>query len=240
MRWILVCLLTLILIGCSTTEQLPTTSTTLDASVSTVAVDVFRDGDEYIELDLCGTAGGTVLKAGKHHNAGMITVNTTIDKLVIIVTAYPDWYIGTTHLHVGKVIREEGEEEVEDIVVDEKDLRMIFPLNRPGNPKVGHFIYSEEGELTKHILYTIDLEDLNNAAPDDLLLIAFHAEVVPNMDNDADYDERVFELNKEMDGEHDLSRESAWGEGSLFPGRSWAMYFPYVVTTCDEEDELLE
>jgi len=89
-----------------------------------------------------------------------------------------------------------------------------FPQTRKGNPKVGHFDYSTDnpGGVTT-VMYTIPL---GGWGPGTDLCIAAQAEVFAALLLDPDTGEPGRE-------------ETAWAEGTGFPWKNWAMYFPYEV-----------
>jgi len=132
------------------------------------------------------------LLAGQFTDAGNITVDIENGFLIVSYEAEGDWEIDATHLYVGDC--------------DE------IPVNKKGNPKIGHFPYSDtHPDGTTLVSYSIDVNDLPNC-----LCIAAHAEVsidVPGTPNQS---------------------ETAWGEGSPFEGNSWAMFFEFCQTQCQQ------
>ena len=74
-----------------------------------------------------------------------------------------------------------------------------LPTNNPGNPIIGQFPYSQShpGETT--VIYEIPVSDLPPAGVE--ICVAAHAEVIGT------------------------TAETAWADGTSFPGNSWAMYF---------------
>jgi hypothetical protein len=88
------------------------------------------------------------------------------------------------------------------------DPLMYFePMTKSGNPKVGRFDYHMSHPFVQEYTYEIPWgEDWSET-----VVIAAHAEVV-----------HITE-----DGVIDQD-ETAWAEGSGFPGRNWAMYIVYI------------
>ena len=102
----------------------------------------------------CGEPYSTPLLAGQNTEVGEIQITTDGNTLYVtyqITEAF--WTIEATHLDV--------EEDYEDL-----------PVNGGGNPKIGHFEYSEDHnpQVTSYT-YTIDVSDL------DQVVIAAHAVV---------------------------------------------------------------
>ena len=130
------------------------------------------------------------LLAGQFHDAGNITVDIENGFLIVSYDAQGDWEIDATHLYVG-------------------DCEAI-PVNKKGNPKIGHFPYSgSHPDGTTLVVYSIDLNDLS-----DCLCIAAHAEVSIDIPGTP------------------YQGETAWGNGSSFGGGSWAMYFDFCLAQC--------
>ena len=96
-----------------------------------------------------------------------------------------------------------------DVQLDSGD----FPMTKSGNPKVGHFAYQNEthqGETSyTYMIY-------GGWTTNDTLYVAAHAEVST----------LVTEVD-ETTGEEITYYvyETAWGNGTGFPGNNWAMYF---------------
>lgn len=135
----------------------------------------------------------TNLIAGQHHVAGAVTIDIDGDNLIITYTTNDDWSIGITHLSVGNCD--------EDWV----------PLTGSGNPRIGHFEYTEPfSSSSTEVVYIISLEGLN-----DNFCFAAHAEV-----------------------QGSSGGETAWAEGIQFSGNAWGMYAEVDLSNCiDEEDD---
>ena len=83
------------------------------------------------------------------------------------------------------------------------------PLNGAGNPQIGQFEYTEPYSVGDHeVVYIISLEGL-----DDNYCFAAHAEV-----------------------EGPTGGETAWGQGTQFTGRSWAMFVESNLSDCPSGD----
>lgn len=95
------------------------------------------------------------LIAGQNHIAGVVTVDTDGENLIITYSTNDDWTIDLTHLSIGNC--------------DEQWV----PTTGSGNPKVGHFEHTEPHSTgTNEVVYMISLEALNNE-----YCFAAHAEV---------------------------------------------------------------
>ena len=95
------------------------------------------------------------LIAGQNHIAGVVTVDTDGENLIITYSTNEDWTIDLTHLSIGNC--------------DEQWV----PTTGSGNPKVGHFEHTEPHSAgTNEVVYMISLEALNNE-----YCFAAHAEV---------------------------------------------------------------
>jgi len=124
---------------------------------------------------------------------GYVKVWNDVDYLYISLYTTGDWYLKETHLA---------------IATDPCG----FPMNKEGNPKVGHFPYQHENLDSKVDRYTIAL----SWAFDTKLYIAAHAVVEKRVDGCV------------------VQVETAWvdcgGRDAHFPGNNWAFYFAYIVT----------
>ena len=132
-----------------------------------------------------GTTYYSDLWAGRDHtDVGSVTVVWTGNILHITYMTEGCWRLVETHLAVG--------ESLEDI-----------PQTNSGNPKIGHFPYSEEHNPTV-TEYTYDVDV---GASSGLFYVAAHAVVCCTCNDRC---------------------ETAWGQGlnhAEFPGNSWALYF---------------
>ena len=130
------------------------------------------------------------LFAGQTLHVGWVMVWNDADNLYVRYYLYLDWELVKTDVHVATSLAD-------------------IPQTKKGNPKVGHFDYSDSHAPpvpgNTHYTYTIDLDDWSVGTT---LYIAAHADVVSG-----------------------CSEETAWaGCGTFtFPGRNWATYFTYEV-----------
>ena len=131
-----------------------------------------------------------VLFAGQFYEAGNVELDVENGFLTVTYETQGDWEIDATHLYVGACD--------------------AIPMNKKGNPKIGHFPYSGTHQNgTTKVVYSIDLNDLP-----DCVCIAAHAEV-------------------SIDGPGlPYQSETAWGNGISFPGNNWAMFFEYCLDQC--------
>lgn len=138
----------------------------------------------------------TNLIAGQHYTAGTVSIYTDGDNLIIEYATTGDWTIGVTHLNIGDC--QNG----------------WVPVTGSGNPKVGHFEYTQPSyEDTHQVVYIIPLESLG-ISEGDTYCFAAHAEV---------------------DGPQ--GGQTAWGEGTSFSGRNWAMFVETSFTDCTGGDD---
>ena len=145
-----------------------------------------------IQGEACYT---TNLIAGQHYTAGTVSVYTDGENLIIEYATTGDWTIGVTHLEIGDC--QDG----------------WVPLTGSGNPKVGHFDYTEPTYQDSHqVVYVISLESLG-LTEGDTYCFAAHAEV-----------------NGPQGG------QTAWGEGTSFDGHNWGMYVETSFTDCSGGD----
>lgn len=89
-----------------------------------------------------------------------------------------------------------------------------MPLTSAGNPRIGHFPNATTHvNGTTQVTYVFDYSDL-----DDCFVLAAHAEV------------SLIDANGNV-----LQSETAWGQGTDFEGRSWAMYSNVCKLGCTKE-----
>ncbi len=192
MNRIIVCFITLISIwGCTQNGSNAVTGTTSKVS-QFEALEIVRGTASSYQGETLSENPVTVnLKAGQHINAGTVTANNSDTKLFVTVSTTGFGEFTTAHLHIGETLDD-------------------FPLNRQGNPKVGHFAYKSAGIPTESVTFVLELSELGTGI-EETVLISFHADMMLTMD------------------EEEEVAESAWSEGTTFPGSSWAMYFDYQI-----------
>ena len=126
------------------------------------------------------------LMAGQFTDVGEVTA--LLDGPTLTVTYIidePGWCISSTHLDV-------------------QLAPANFPMTKKGNPKIGHFVYSESLDCETYWEQEIELAILDGWQTGAQIFIAAHAEV-----------------------EGEYGDETAWGEGpwQFNPNAGWAMYF---------------
>ena len=90
-----------------------------------------------------------------------------------------------------------------------------IPETKNGNPKPG--VFEKKMDYSANIISDFEVEyKIPAEAFEDCFYIAAHAEV------------------EKSDGSQ---AETAWGEGEGFEGNSWAMYFEFCKTSCDDDDD---
>ncbi len=90
-----------------------------------------------------------------------------------------------------------------------------LPQTPSGNPRVGLFPYQHTGLQGQNDSYCVDYQQLG-FVPGEPVYVAAHAVVVEG--------QQVFAIS-----------ETAWGEGTDFPGNNWAMYYEYDLASCGPE-----
>ena len=144
---------------------------------------------------ICGEAKVVDLIAGQHINVGTVSVSNSESTLYVTYETSGNWYLTETHVYVGP----------------EADI----PYNKQGNPKFGHFPYSQTHDNLQSYTYEIDLADL-----DECFAVVTHAVV-----------------DKIIDGEVVQGDETAFGCGDKeFPGNRWGCYFDYCKQECEDDD----
>lgn len=198
--------------GCAETDISPTASNTSE-KVPVVVTRKDKNKITQLEKDVCEGATTVDLVTSNGERVGEITVSNSANEIFITATSDDSWEIGESHLHFGRSLEE-------------------FPLNKPGNPKVGHFDHKNEGELTTGINFKVELSDLVDPTalavqPGEIeLFVSFHANVLGTAFKESDESEFY---ESEFD---DLHFEGAWSKGEAF-GKSWAMYFVHNIQLCD-------
>jgi len=146
----------------------------------------------------CGETTVVSLIAGQHIDVGTVSVSNDETYLYVTYETTGDWYLTETHLYVGA----------------ESDI----PLSGGGNPKMGHFPYSDPHGITQSYTYQVDLSTL-----DDTFVVIAHAVV-----------------DKIVNGETIISEETGYGcideNTEWFPGKRWGCYFEYTKQECEEEE----
>jgi len=142
----------------------------------------------------CGEDFITTLYAGQHIDIGTITVSNNEMNLFVTYEVNGNWWLSESHLYVGS-----------------KDE---IPITDKGNPKIGHFPYHGDHDLTQTYTFTIPLANL-----DDCFVIISHASTV-----------------KKENGEN-VSSETAFGFGNNeFEGNRWGWYSDYCKKDCDDDN----
>ena len=90
----------------------------------------------------------------------------------------------------------------------------LLPQTGSGNPQPGQFPYKHTGLNVQQDTFCIDYVAAGYSANQTLYLAA-HAVVVRRSSNTI------------------VQKETAWGEGSQFTGRNWAMYFNHTMGICN-------
>ena len=169
--------------------------------ILTVAYTVVYVSAEPISTPLVADGGEWYEDPGRYGLViGSVDVYNNISHLIVTFTiTEDDWYLNETHLAVS-------------------DNVGGIPQTKKGNPKPGHFEYSgEHMPGVKTYVYEIPFSGLVH---DGTVTVAAHAEVT-NMDD-------IVYIDPET-GEFFYREESAWGEGTSFRGRNWAMFFEYTM-----------
>jgi len=130
----------------------------------------------------------TDLLAGQDIPVGTVSVWNDGGNLYVKYETNEDWVITETHV---------------DVAIDSSDI----PQTKTGNPKVGHFAYSDPHGPVPEYTYQIALSSLSG----DSLCIAAHANVLKIIDGLVEQE------------------ETAWADGDPFPGKNWATYFTYEI-----------
>jgi len=96
-------------------------------------------------------------------------------------------------------------------------LPQDFPMTKTGNPKIGNFEYKNDYyPSVNNISYTFTLDELG-LKEGDTVYIAIH-----------------LNAQKLVNGEI-VQSETAWTEGTSFPGKNWAMFVEYQVQKCEDK-----
>lgn len=152
---------------------------------------------------LCGAPTVTDLRAGQTVDAGDVSVANDSANVYVTFTTNGGWVL--TETHVAMVTSS-----------------TLFPVTKTGNPKIGNFPYkTTHAPAVTTYTYTFDRSvlaaalGLSSLDAGTTLFVAAHAVVqLPNAGGT-------------------VQQETGWGQGTPFPGGSWAMYFQYVVQRCE-------
>jgi hypothetical protein len=151
---------------------------------------------EEIENTACGEIKITTLFAGQHIDVGEISISNDANNLFVVYNVKGNWSLKETHLYVGN----EGN----------------LPLGGGGNPKIGHFPYHGDHDLTQSYTFTVPLDQLEKC-----FVISAHAVVVKEENGDITSSETAF----------------GFGENEFDDGSRWGWYFEYCLQECDDDDD---
>ena len=166
-----------------------------------------KPGPDYFDVDAVGISGNvecipplevceddvSILYAGQDIDAGFVTINDDGTDLTITIQTENGWSLSETHISVQTT---------------EADI----PQNKKGNPKVGHFEYSESHDPNVEFYeLVISLDDLT-VNGDGTLTIAVHA-VVQQIVND----EVVAEETAWKDGVNRFVDKGNWATYNIYP-----------------------
>lgn len=193
-------LLFLIFTSCEQEEQINSLKSveseiTIDKNAQTLLEPTTLTKDEIVE-NSCGDPTETILYAGQHIEVGKMIISNNEEMLFVTYDVNDTkWWLKETHLYVG---------DIEDA-----------PFVSSGNPKIGHFPYHGDHDLSKEVTFTIPLEDL-----DDCFSIISHAVVVLSENGSITSNETAFGF-----GDHE------------FDGNRWGWFLDHCKESCDDNDD---
>ncbi|MDC7993655.1 hypothetical protein [Altibacter sp. HG106] len=168
---------------------------------------------------VCFLAIGVLFSCSTEESAPIDTQEANFTRTAFDEFCYETPLIAGKHTEVGRVqvVYTNGEVQVQyvtdgDWILEETHLFAgacdDMPVNGGGNPKIGKFpLHGNHSGSTQTVAYGLDTSDFPEC-----ICVAAHA-VVRNAASN--------------------QRETAWGDGITFPGRSWAMYFNFCWDACD-------
>lgn len=175
---------------------------------------------------VCGTPNEVRLLAGKHHEAGIVTVSNDQNNLYVTFNMDNGWELVKTHIFAGNC--------------------NAIPTNKGGNPQVGQFPFHENHAVgTTTYTLTLDLNSLPTC-----MCVATHAEVVKRDKNGnviqgetawgegtgfgggnwaMKFNYCKQECTDEPQEETCYQEETAWVSGPRYVSQgNWATYTPYL------------
>jgi len=193
-------LLFLIFTSCEQEEQINSLKSieseiTIDKNFQTPLEPTTLTKDEIAE-NSCGDPKETILYAGQHIAVGKMHISNNEDMLFVTYDVNDtNWWLKETHLYVG---------DIEDA-----------PFVSSGNPKIGHFPYHGDHDLSKEVTFTIPLEDL-----DDCFSIISQAVVVLSENGSITSSETAFGF-----GDHE------------FDGNRWGWFLDHCKESCEDNND---
>lgn len=212
MSKLLLLLSTLFLMACSTMEELPTAPPSEPEPAFTPKKMTEITNDETFKA--CKDAFKTDLIVNKSEDAGNVRVFLNGGKLIIRVRSV-DWSLSEVKMHIGL-----GDPENPEYPENPAE---VFPLNGPGNVKLGHFMFIGDAKPNKKVnCYSLTAEDLGwDFTEGDVILMSLHAELTERDDPDSE-------------------EQGAWAgsleNGIYFGGKSRGMYVRAILKSCESED----
>jgi len=193
-------LLLLIHTSCDQEEQINSSKSveseiTIDKSAQIPFEPTTLKKDEIAE-NSCDDPLETILYGGQHIVVGKVYISNDDENLFVTYdVSSTNWWLQETHLYVG---------DIEDA-----------PFGNTGNPKIGHFPYHGDHDLTKEYTFTIPLDQL-----DDCFSVISHAVVVLKENGSVS------------------SKETAFGYGeNEFDGSRWGWFLDFCEQSCDKTDD---
>lgn len=144
-----------------------------------------------------------VLYAGQHIEAGTVSLSNDEDFLYVTYDLTgTEWWLEETHLFAG-------------------DLENV-PFGNSGNPKIGHFPFHGDHDLTQEYHFQIPLEDVSS---EECFAVIAHAVVVSKENGNITSSETAFAFGADE-----------FGEPNEFDGNRWGWFMDYCVQDCEDPE----
>ena len=144
-----------------------------------------------------------ILYAGQHIEVGTVSVSNDEEFLYVTYDLTgTGWWLKETHLFAG-------------------DLENV-PFGNSGNPKIGHFPYHGDHDMTQEYHFEIPLEKVSSQ---DCFAIIAHAVVVSKENGNITSSETAFAFGADQ-----------FGEPNEFDGNRWGWFVDYCLQDCEDQE----
>ncbi len=144
-----------------------------------------------------------VLYAGQHIEAGTVLISNDEEYLYVTYDLTgTEWWLKETHLFAG---------DLEDV-----------PFGNSGNPKIGHFPFHGDHDMTQEYHFQIPIEEVSS---EDCFAVIAHAALVAKENGEITSSETAFAFGADE-----------FGEPNEFDGNRWGWFVEYCKQDCENQE----